>query len=105
MVKFKKGDTVIVTTGRSKKHVGTIDYIDSSTSYVIISGANIKHHFVKRDPQKNEQGGIVKKEGKLHISNISHYDADKSERFRVGFKSSDDGKRKIRYNKSTGQEV
>lgn len=101
--KLKKNDQVIVTTGKSKGHVGSITRV-LPDGYVIVSGANMLKKCVKADPQNNVKGEIKSIEGKIHHSNVALYDAEKKQRVKVGFKQ-EDGKSKIRINKTTGDAV
>lgn len=101
--KLKKNDQVIVTTGKSKGHVGAITRI-LADGYIIVSGANIRKKCVKADPQNNIKGEIKSIEGKIHHSNVALYDADKKQKIKVGFKQ-EDGKPKARVNKETGEAV
>ena len=98
-VKFKKNDQVIVTTGKSKGHVGVIERVYKD-GYVIVTGANMKKKHVK--PQQDKPGEIKSVEGRIHQSNVAHYDG--KNRIKVGFKLNDE-KVKIRYNKATGEQI
>lgn len=100
--KFKKGDQVIVRTGKSKGHQGSIEKV-LSDGYLIVSGANMRKKCVKADPQNNKPGEIKSIEGKIHRSNVAHYDAAKKVHFKVGIQVVD-GKR-VRVSKSTGDQV
>jgi large subunit ribosomal protein L24 len=101
--KLKKNDQVIVTTGKSKGHVGSITSI-LDKGFIIVSGANIRKKCIKADPQNNIKGEIKSIEGKIHHSNVALYDADKKVRIKVGFKKESD-KPKVRVNKQTGEPV
>jgi large subunit ribosomal protein L24 len=99
-VKFKKGDTVVVTTGRSKGVSGEILHITPGNARVVVQGANmVKRH---TRPSSGNPGGIVEKEAPVDISNISHVDPKTDKPTRVGFKVLDDG-RKVRYAKRSGE--
>ncbi|ONI39380.1 50S ribosomal protein L24 [Candidatus Epulonipiscium fishelsonii] len=68
--KFKKGDKVIVIAGNNKNEKGKIMFIDHKKSRVIVEGVNmIKKH---QKPNSTNQGGIIEKEGPIHISNIMY---------------------------------
>ncbi len=101
--KLKKNDQVIVTTGKSKGHVGTISKIRTD-GYIIVSGANMRKKCIKADPQKNVVGEIKSIEGKIHHSNVALYDADTKKSIKVGFKKEGDAP-KVRFNKDTGEPV
>jgi len=69
-LKLKKGDEVIVITGKDKGSRGQITHVSTSTDRVTISGVNIKRKAVRPNPQTGEEGGIVTKEAGIHISNV-----------------------------------
>ena len=101
--KLKKNDQVIVTTGKSKGHVGVITSI-LRNGYLIVSGANMRKKCIKADPQNNVVGEIKSIEGKIHHSNVALYDSNTKKRVKVGFKLNDNGA-KERVNKDTGEPV
>lgn len=70
-MKIKKDDPVVLIAGKEKGKTGTVmQVIDGQ--WVIVSGLNLKKHFIKRDPRSDEQGGIRQKEGRIHISNVAY---------------------------------
>lgn len=101
--KLKKNDQVIVTTGKSKGHLGVITKI-LENGYLIVSGANMRKKCIKADPQNNVVGEIKSIEGKIHHSNVALYDSNTKKRVKVGFKLNDNGA-KERVNKDTGEPV
>lgn len=101
-VKIKKGDRVIVTTGRDKGKKGEVLKIFPAENRALVSGVNVvKRH--QRQTQK-VQGGIVNKESPVHLSNIAHIDPNSGEATRVGFKVLGDG-RKVRFAKKSGEVI
>ncbi len=103
MKRIRKGDDVIVTTGRDKGKRGTVlRLIDDS--HVVVEGANKVKKHERPNPMKNTTGGIVDKEMPLHISNVALYNPATQKADRVGIKVVDDGKR-VRYFKSNGEVV
>ena len=98
-LKIKTGDTVRITTGDHKGTEGKVMRVDSEKNKAIIEGANMvsKH---EKPSAKNPQGGIVKKEAPIHISNLSLVDA-KGETTRVAYEIRD-GK-KVRVSKKSGE--
>ncbi len=98
--KFKKGDTVMVTTGRDKGKKGEILRFMPKESRAYVQGVNI----VKRHTRATQTspGGIVEKEAAIHVSNLTHLDPKTDEPTRVGFKYLDDN-RKVRYAKRSGE--
>jgi large subunit ribosomal protein L24 len=96
--KLKKGDTVIVTTGKDKGKSGKISKLITDADKVIVSGVNVSKKHIK--PSRDNPGKIQDKEMPLHISNVSIVDPEQGKPSRVGFKI-EDGK-KIRYAKLSG---
>ena len=95
--KLKKGDEVIVLTGKDKGKKGKIVRVIPSTRKVIVTDINkYKKH---QKPGNNEPGGIVEKDMPIHISNVAFYDSKANKGVRVGYSISKDGK-KIRINKN-----
>jgi large subunit ribosomal protein L24 len=97
--KYKKGDEVIVTSGKDKGKVGKIAKVIVSADKVLIPGINVAKKHEK--PSQDSKGGIVNKDMPIHISNILAYDAKNKKASRVGFKI-EDGK-KVRILKSNGE--
>lgn len=97
--KYKKGDEVIVTSGKDKGKVGKIAKVIVSADKVLIPGINVVKKHEK--PSQDSKGGIVNKDMPIHISNILAYDAKNKKPSRVGFKI-EDGK-KVRILKSNGE--
>lgn len=102
MNKIKKGDDVIVLTGRDKGKRGTVLRVDDS--HVLVEGANKVKKHERPNPMKNTTGGIIDKEMPLHISNVALYNPATQKADRVGIKEIDGGKR-VRYFKSNGEVV
>ncbi|MDJ0610270.1 MAG: 50S ribosomal protein L24 [Kiloniellales bacterium] len=100
--KIKKGDRVVVTTGRSKGQTGDVLRVIRDEDRVLVQGVNmVKRH---TRPSQAGPGGIVEKEAPLHISNVAHIDPKDSEPTRVGFKTLGDG-RKVRFAKRSGEVI
>jgi large subunit ribosomal protein L24 len=103
MNKIRKGDQVIVLTGRDKGKRGTVlARIDED--HVTVEGVNIVKKHVKPNPLKGATGGVVDKTMPIHQSNVAIYNAATGKGDRVGIKVADDGK-KTRVFKSSGEEV
>tara|TARA_B100001057_G_C22406047_1_gene777845 strand:- start:257 stop:571 length:315 start_codon:yes stop_codon:yes gene_type:complete len=100
-LKLKKGDEVLVLTGKDKGKTGKIIKIIPKERKAIVSEINrVKKN---QKPDNNQPGGIVDKEMPIHISNLSFYDPQLKKGIRIGYKI-DDGK-KSRINKSSGKEI
>ncbi len=101
-VKVKKGDRVIVTTGRDKGKKGEVLRVFPREDRVLVSGVNmVKRH--QRQTQA-QAGGIISKESPIQISNIAHVDPRTGGATRVGFKVLGDG-RKVRFAKKSGEVI
>ncbi|MEJ2404847.1 MAG: 50S ribosomal protein L24 [Candidatus Thiodiazotropha sp.] len=100
--KIKKGDEVIVTTGKDKGKRGTVSKI-LPDNRLVVENVNMAKKHTKPNPNRGEPGGIVDKEMPLHISNVALYNPSTDKADRVGFKILEDGK-KVRIFKSN-QEV
>jgi large subunit ribosomal protein L24 len=103
MNKIRKGDQVIVLTGRDKGKRGTVTQrVDEDR--VVVEGVNVVKKHVKPNPMKGATGGIVDKTMPIHQSNIAIFNAATGKADRVGIKLADDGK-KLRVFKSSGAEI
>jgi large subunit ribosomal protein L24 len=99
-VKIRKGDRVIVTTGRDRGKKGEVLRVFPKEDRALVSGINmVKRH--QRQTAKQE-GGIRPKEAPIHLSNISLVDPRDGKATRVGFKNLSDG-RKVRFAKKSGE--
>ena len=101
--KIRKGDQVVVTTGKDKGKRGTVLRMLGDEK-VVVENVNIAKKHVRPNPMRGEQGGIVDKEMPLHVSNVALYNPTTGKADRVGFKTLDDG-RKVRVFKSNGEVV
>ena len=103
MQRIKKGDEVVVISGRDKGKRGTVlRRVDAE--HVLVEGVNRVKKHQRPNPMKNEIGGIVDKDMPIHVSNIALYNPATQKADRIGFKSLDDG-RKVRVFKSNGEQV
>lgn len=103
MNKIKKGDEVIVLTGKDKGNRGKVTKIDADGK-VLVQGVNMAKKHQKPNPAKGVTGGIIEKEMPIDISNIGIYNPETKKADRIGFKFLDDGQ-KVRYFKSTNEIV
>ncbi|NNJ89413.1 MAG: 50S ribosomal protein L24 [Eudoraea sp.] len=101
-LKIKTGDTVRIIAGDHKGTEGKVVTVDRAKNKAIIEGANMlsKH---EKPSAKNPQGGIVKKEAPIHISNLSLIDGKSGDTTRVGFEMRD-GK-KVRVSKKSNEVI
>jgi large subunit ribosomal protein L24 len=101
-LKIKKGDRVVVLSGRSKGKIGEVLKVMPKENRAIVQGANtVKRH---TRPSQGVPGGIVEKEAPIHVSNIAHIDPTNDLPTRVGYRFLDDG-RKVRFAKRSGEMI
>lgn len=100
---IKKNDTVIVLTGEDKGKKGKVLKVLVKEQRAIVEGVNIVSKSMKPSA-KNPQGGIVKQEAPVHISNLSHIDPKSGKATRIAIKINEDGK-KVRIAKKSGEEI
>jgi large subunit ribosomal protein L24 len=100
MRKIKKGDDVIIITGKDKGKRGTVLRMVSA-DLVVIEGANKVKKHQRPNPNKGEAGGIVEMEKPIQISNVAIFNPATQKADRVGIKILED-KRKVRYFRSNG---
>ena len=103
MNKIRKGDDVIVLTGRNKGKRGKVT-LRKDDSHLVVEGVNIVKKHAKPNPMKGEAGGIVEKTMASHQSNVAIFNAASGKADRVGIKLQADGKR-VRVYKSSGEEI
>ena len=100
--KIKKGDRVVVTTGRDKGKSGEVLAVQRDRNRVLVQGVNlVKRH---QKPSQTAQGGSIEKEASVHISNVAHIDPKTDQPTRVGYRLLDDG-RKVRFAKGSGEVI
>lgn len=107
MRKIRKGDNVIVLTGKDRGRQGSITAViakGNQVSKVIVEGVNMVKRATRGNPQKNIAGGLLEKEAPLHVSNVALFNSATGKADKVGFKVLEDGK-KVRYFKSTGETI
>jgi large subunit ribosomal protein L24 len=103
MNKIRKGDEVILNTGKDSGKRGTVLSI-LDTGHVVVEGANMVKKHAKPNPMKGVAGGIINKEMPIDNSNVALFNPATQKGDRVGFKTLDDG-RKVRVFKSSGEVV
>lgn len=98
----KKGDMVAVIAGKDKGKTGEITKVDRGALRVVVKGVNlITRH---QRPSAGTQGGIVREEGSIHISNVMHIDPKDNKPTRIGYKMDKDNK-KVRIAKRSGETI
>lgn len=100
--RIKKGDQVVINTGKDKGKQGEVLRIDGDR--VVVAGANLIKRHTKPNPQAGIAGGVVEREASIHNSNVNVLNPATGKGERVGFKVLEDG-RKIRVFRSSGDAV
>ncbi len=102
MNRIRKGDQVIVTTGKDKGKKG--DVVRVLGEKVVVSNVNVVKRHTKPNPQAGQPGGVVEREAPIHISNVMLFNPATGKGERIGFKVLEDG-RKLRVFRSSGEAV
>src|SRR5882724_12464752 len=102
MNRIRKGDHVIVITGKYKGQKGEVLRI--AEDRVVVQNINLVKRHTKPNPQANQPGGIVEREAPIHISNVMLFNSASGKGERVGYKALDDG-RKVRTYRAGGEVV
>ena len=100
--RIKKGDLVVVNTGKDKGKQGEVVRVDGDR--VVVANVNIVKRHTKPNPQAGVAGGVVEREASIHISNVAVVNPATGKGERVGFKVLEDG-RKLRVFRSSGEAV
>ena len=100
MNRIKKGDNVVVLTGKDKGRTGTVLEMVNKTDRVLVQGINMVKRHTKQS--QTSEGGIITKEAAIHISNVALADPKDGKPTKVGIKTNDDGK-KVRFAKRSGE--
>jgi len=100
--KIKKGDQVIVLTGRDKGKKGEVIKVMPKEDRALVRGVNLVQRHQRQTP--SQEGGIVSKEASIHLSNLAHLDPKDGKPTRVGFKLLADGT-KVRVAKRSGEQL
>lgn len=100
---IKKGDTVYVNSGDDRGKQGRVLSVLPAKQRAIVEGVNMVSKSTKPSA-KHPQGGIVKMEAPIHVSNLNLIDPKSGKPTRVGFRADENGK-KVRYSKKSGEEI
>ena len=101
MSKLRKGDDVVVLSGRDKGKRGTVLQIIENNR-ILVDNVNVIKKHVKPNPTRGETGGIIEREAPIQISNVALFNPNTNKADRVGYKVLEDG-RKVRVFKSDGE--
>lgn len=100
--KIRKGDDVIVLTGKDKGKTGEVIRVFRDDGRVLVRGVNVVKRHTK--PSQTTTGGILQKEVAIHASNVAHVDPKSKVGTRIGYKFLEDG-RKVRFAKKSGEVI
>ena len=100
--KIRKGDKVVVLTGRDRGRTGEVIEVRPAEGRALVRGVNMVKRHQKQSAQ--QEGGIISKEAPIHLSNIAYADPKDGKATRIGFKVLADGK-KVRIAKRSGAEI
>jgi large subunit ribosomal protein L24 len=100
--KIRKGDKVVVLTGRDKGRSGEVLEVHTADARAVVRGVNMVKRHQKQTAQ--QEGGIISKESTIHLSNLALADPKDGKPTRVGFKVMNDG-RKVRVARRSGAEI
>ena len=99
-VRIKKGDKVVVLTGKDRGKTGEVLRVLPAENRVLVQGVNmVKRHTC---PSMGNPGGIVEKEAPIHVSNVAYQDPKDQKPTRIGYRTLEDG-RKVRFAKRSGE--
>ena len=98
--RIKKGDNVMVITGKDKGKTGEVLNVLPAQQKVVVRGVNIIKRHTK--PSQTAPGGIVERENAIHLSNVSLIDPTSNKATKIGFRTLEDG-RKVRFSKSSNE--
>jgi large subunit ribosomal protein L24 len=103
--RIKKGDKVVVLTGRDKGRTGEVIEVRSAAARALVRGVNVVKRHQRQTAQ--QEGGIISKEAPIHLSNLALADPKDGKPTRVGFKfvGEGDARRKVRFAKRSGVEI
>ena len=101
-LKIKRGDNVVVISGRDKGKQGKVLRVFPTEARAIVQGVHIARRHTK--PRMGDPGGIVEKEATIHISNLAHIDPQTNKPTRIGYRLLNDG-RKVRVARRSGEVI
>jgi large subunit ribosomal protein L24 len=99
-LKIKKGDNVVVISGRDKGKQGEVLRVFPAESRLVVQGVHVARRHTRQ--RMGDPGGIVEKELTIHVSNVAHIDPSSGKPTRVGYKILNDG-RKVRFARRSGE--
>lgn len=103
-MKIRKGDEVIVLTGKNKSKKGAVLRVLKDQNKLLVENVNMAKRHTKGNPKLGTPGGIIEKEAPIHVSNVALFNPVTSKPDRVGYRKLED-RRKVRYFKSNKEVV
>jgi len=101
-LKIKRGDTVVVTSGKEKGKRGEVEQVLPQENRVVVGGVNIRTRHAQ--PTQNNQQGLYTFAAPIHVSNVMIVDPDSGEPTRIGYRFTDSGE-KVRVSKKSGKDI
>jgi large subunit ribosomal protein L24 len=101
-LKIKRGDTVVVISGKEKGKRGEVERVLPRENRVVVGGVNVRTRHAR--PTQNNQQGLYTFDAPIHVSNVMLVDPDSGEPTRVGYRFTDSGE-KIRVSRKTGKDI
>lgn len=100
--RIKRGDTVVVVSGKDKGKRGEIEQVIPTKNRVVVSGVNVRTRHAR--PSQQNQEGLYTFEAPIHVSNVMLIDPDSGEPTKVGYRFTDSGE-KVRVSKRSGKDI
>ena len=101
-LKIKRGDTVVVVSGKEKGKRGEVERVEPAKGRVVVSGVNVRTRHAR--PSQQNQEGLYTFEAPIHVSNVMLVDPDSGDLTRIGYRFTDSGE-KIRVSKKSGKDI
>jgi large subunit ribosomal protein L24 len=101
-MKIKRGDTVVVISGKEKGKRGEVERVEPKKERVVVTGVNVRTRHAR--PSQQNQEGLFTFEAPIHVSNVMIVDPDSGDPTRVGYRFTDSGE-KVRVSKKSGKDI
>ena len=101
-LKIKRGDTVVVISGKEKGKRGEVERVEPKKERVVVTGVNVRTRHAR--PSQQNQEGMFTFEAPIHVSNVMIVDPDSGEPTRIGYRFTDSGE-KVRVSKKSGKDI
>ncbi len=101
-LKIRRGDTVVVISGKEKGKRGEVERVEPKKERVVVTGVNVRTRHAR--PSQQNQEGLFTFEAPIHVSNVMIVDPDSGEPTRIGYRFTDSGE-KVRVSKKSGKDI